>query len=1263
MEARGAEETTTTHFAFLGRAEPTSLLSLFPLRQVASLRGRTPVPRRRGMGEAFANVAEDADAAYDDVVDDVVASKPDAAAIFARASRASDSDATPDGAIQSGALRLVFDGLASPGGGKAASSAATSATDPLRWGAVAGTEGAVGEWNDVDDGVVDADAFADAADDFDDFDARGARRADDADALDDALPPPDITETTYDADAPPDADAIDAWTAHATRTQRVDAARGTTATARATRDASKSKRVAPPPRRRGVAPWTRATPQRLNAAARRHPGLTLKQQARLHGEDGFARAVSAIDLAVRTAPPGRKSECFLRSGAAAAGAKGKKHPDADVIRKLSREFDDLVGDDAEDADVASDVATADVSGYADVVSDATETVTRAVQVFNAQFSVGTALLRGGFDDAAVYRFRLAAAAAPKPLASMRLLATAKEDELRGKIDDADAGFIAAERAARSELETELGAPWEDVDDDDLYRKERLARGGRDAIAIANSNSNSTDDGGGDDDEKVHAAKLSSALAAAAAAALSRALAGCARCERSRARRSRAAELFGAAALVSPMDSHLLHELARELTHVGDVAGAEGALRFACSPDPDGFLDASVAAFAARADLLLAAPFELPPPELIADLKRGIAAAFEPLSKSDADVTNCARVTSDGVDGFGRYPDAGNVDFLTEASNACLRLALATLRIPAAADPGVDSYSDPNQNPASGWHASVETCEEAIKAFEMMRWLNTHVRIVQKKHKKEAAALRDDVTKKHRKKLLKANSARTKDLLWRAESGIEFLEKEIKASRARAAKSGGAAGVFVDVRKLFAKLDAKTSPDGEVPARAYMYLSSRRDEDATAEKTHPTSPNSPPPANPGANFVAAIGLDASVASALGDEAASRFRARVKVSARGAVAGALALRANRVVLGHGAFTARDVLAAATRAAAADAPPPHRARGRSNTARAMVANAVAAAATEARDFSAWPLAPVSALEHVVSELFGEGEDAEKEKDDAGPEAMEDADEIAMAREEARALQMLELAHTHAHTIAPARLPLAKPRAAAATALLARTALEASRAEEDGASSSSSSTTTTAKPTWSLGVVDLRLALATLACVVGGDGGAEDALRRAHEVLSTEKRRRNDEGDRTAAAREGGSVDDDDAWGDVGGDDDDVDGDGDDAEATATATARRPRGGAPAAPPAGLIWRGDATRLLRALRVLGDRPLDVANSAATRHQEGGSQDDDDDDEDGDETTAAGAAEEEVRLLPIRPRSRGARRSLRTFPVVTLHPRFPFNA
>ncbi len=52
---------------------------------------------------------------------------------------------------------------------------------------------------------------------------------------------------------------------------------------------------------------------------------------------------------------------------------------------------------------------------------------------------------------------------------------------------------------------------------------------------------------------------------------------------------------------------------------------------------------------------------------------------------------------------------------------------------------------------------------------------------------------------------------------------------------------------------------------------------------------------------------------------------------------------------------------------------------------------------------------------------------------------------------------------------------------------------------------------------------------------------------------------------------------------------------------------------------------------------------------------------------EDGTSTVADGEAlaallRAKVRLLPVRPRSRGERRSLRTFPVVTLHPRFPFN-
>ena len=41
---------------------------------------------------------------------------------------------------------------------------------------------------------------------------------------------------------------------------------------------------------------------------------------------------------------------------------------------------------------------------------------------------------------------------------------------------------------------------------------------------------------------------------------------------------------------------------------------------------------------------------------------------------------------------------------------------------------------------------------------------------------------------------------------------------------------------------------------------------------------------------------------------------------------------------------------------------------------------------------------------------------------------------------------------------------------------------------------------------------------------------------------------------------------------------------------------------------------------------------------------------------------TPADETKSEVRLLPVRPRSRVDRRSLRTFHVVTLHPRFPFN-
>jgi hypothetical protein len=75
-----------------------------------------------------------------------------------------------------------------------------------------------------------------------------------------------------------------------------------------------------------------------------------------------------------------------------------------------------------------------------------------VQAFNAHFIMGAALLRGGFDLAATFRFRLAAAAVPPGNASLRRLATAQEAELRGRTDEAEAEFRGAEASARRELE-------------------------------------------------------------------------------------------------------------------------------------------------------------------------------------------------------------------------------------------------------------------------------------------------------------------------------------------------------------------------------------------------------------------------------------------------------------------------------------------------------------------------------------------------------------------------------------------------------------------------------------------------------------------------------------------------------------------------------------------------------------------------------------------------------------------------------------------
>jgi hypothetical protein len=102
----------------------------------------------------------------------------------------------------------------------------------------------------------------------------------------------------------------------------------------------------------------------------------------------------------------------------------------------------------------------------------------------------------------------------------------------------------------------------------------------------------------------------------------------------------------------------------------------------------------------------------------------------------------------------------------------------------------------------------------------------------------------------------------------------------------------------------------------------------------------------------------------------------------------------------------------------------------------------------------------------------------------------------------------------------------------------------------------------------------------------------------------------------------------------------------------ADAAVTAALPGGGEDGAPETAIVDVGELAVHARTLR----RERDDANARCASLEK--------------ETAALRALLESVgvelpfavRLLPIRPRSRGARRSLRTFPVVTLHPRFPFN-
>ena len=295
--------------------------------------------------------------------------------------------------------------------------------------------------------------------------------------------------------------------------------------------------------------WTRVNPAALNAAMRRqsaeHSQDLSTLMAQLHSAGAYAESAQAVAAAVMPAPSGA-SPLILDD------AKRGGWFDSRELQRLQEQMDELIEGDIgggknndDDASVAMDV--------------------RRVQAFNAHFMVGAALLRGGFELAATFRFRLASAAVPSDNASLLHLATAQEAELRGCANEADAEFRVAEASARQELArySSTSAP-------------EIPAGG------ATKGLHWTPDASSALTSQAPSGQHAVA-AAIAATALSRALAGQARSAERRGCPMRAAELLGAAALASPVDTRTLAALARALALIGDVAGAEGVLRFCCAP--------------------------------------------------------------------------------------------------------------------------------------------------------------------------------------------------------------------------------------------------------------------------------------------------------------------------------------------------------------------------------------------------------------------------------------------------------------------------------------------------------------------------------------------------------------------------------------------------------------------------------------------------------------------------------------------------------
>jgi hypothetical protein len=188
------------------------------------------------------------------------------------------------------------------------------------------------------------------------------------------------------------------------------------------------------------------------------------------------------------------------------------------------------------------------------------------------------------------------------------------------------------------------------------------------------------------------------------------------CAERRGRPARAAELLGAAALASPGDSRTLAALARSLALIGDVAGAEGVLRFCCAPYGGGGDDEDCD-YERRVNVVAPAVHSAHAAALhdlgrgtdaTSVLRRGVANAvdpFLPTTTSKASTTDgadgawenkhllLASVTGDGVvSGGGGHPDVDDPEYLEPAAVLCVQLGqslicdggLAAARAAAAA---------------------------------------------------------------------------------------------------------------------------------------------------------------------------------------------------------------------------------------------------------------------------------------------------------------------------------------------------------------------------------------------------------------------------------------------------------------------------------------------------------------------------------------------------------------------------------------------------